>query len=763
MPSKNSETRPGGLRAIGTGPDTAPPTGTTPDMTPVPNRQTTTERMGSVGTPKRTLDSTTTPQIPWEDFIANLATNEDSTDSATQEILTKYRQVGTSPTSQTETLTPDTFFEKYRGTKAYIKKIFEQAVADDTPPSDDPIIAVMFEEWKKGTYDNISLTSEALLDIYQQIQDFPQTVPEDEMPEEIKTTPVEEREKEREQTFKELHILAIVSHRESDFNAPDHKTQMSTRKELLSILKQMHAELTRLIPEETQRKRIKKHPFDWINILHTTEPEEQKKHFLQAIAEREESNEKGPDTRRVYISDLARGISERFPDTAEIPAHDRDTLPKKRGTVAVADLQAQILETFPGVDKIPASERDTIILKKKKGRGFFSTLISTIKNTIQKRIFAVAVLIGASSGPTHDATIDTIPTYSSSPNPDSDRYTTPHDAIEHTLDTAIDTNQTADALLQQMTSQLHSTTSDEIAQNILRQTEQLIHEYADKIHTEQYESAIRIKQTIINIVDTELNRTSLEAIPETTPEPTPETVLDNTSNNPNEEVTKPISQPIQNPVRLRIGNAPGEQNSVWGTIDRLEDMDIHRPDGTPVWNNHEEFNTWRTRELHRLGYEQRDGRWGHPFTVHDGAQVLLSFDTSGTPHIELLDPTKNENQTVVRNSKLLFTPTGIPVENSNLTEKNTNPTEKQIESQKNESTNYTNVYINGTKIRTGDAIQIVSKSGKQIQYTITQITSANGPKRLILRSLDGKINTFKDIKTLEKNPLSFSLITQTKR
>ncbi len=68
------------------------------------------------------------------------------------------------------------------------------------------------------------------------------------------------------------------------------------------------------------------------------------------------------------------------------------------------------------------------------------------------------------------------------------------------------------------------------------------------------------------------------------------------------------------------------------------------------------------------------------------------------------------------------------------------------------------VRIGNVVIAQGDTIELTSKNGNVIRYTVQDITSEDGPERLILRSLDGKINTFKDTSTLRNNPSSFTIV-----
>lgn len=98
----------------------------------------------------------------------------------------------------------------------------------------------------------------------------------------------------------------------------------------------------------------------------------------------------------------------------------------------------------------------------------------------------------------------------------------------------------------------------------------------------------------------------------------------------------------------------GEQmrNNVWGTLDRFEDN--VGPDGQPLFEDHRAFVSWRQQQLEALGYQQVNGRWGHPFTVHDGAKIELYVDAQGEPHARLIGTTEGPDRTITVHDALRF-------------------------------------------------------------------------------------------------------------
>jgi hypothetical protein len=94
------------------------------------------------------------------------------------------------------------------------------------------------------------------------------------------------------------------------------------------------------------------------------------------------------------------------------------------------------------------------------------------------------------------------------------------------------------------------------------------------------------------------------------------------------------------------------RNNVWGTLDRFEDN--VGPDGTKLFANHDVFREWRSEQLEALGYQEVDGRWGHPFTVHDGAKIELYMDAQGEPHARLIGTTEGSNRTITVHDELRF-------------------------------------------------------------------------------------------------------------
>lgn len=71
------------------------------------------------------------------------------------------------------------------------------------------------------------------------------------------------------------------------------------------------------------------------------------------------------------------------------------------------------------------------------------------------------------------------------------------------------------------------------------------------------------------------------------------------------------------------------------------------------------------------------------------------------------------------------------------------------------------IEVAGKTISKGDVVDIANKKGEMVQYKVTNIVlNDDGPSRLILQSLDGKINTFKDLNTLNKKPESFRVLTK---
>lgn len=79
-------------------------------------------------------------------------------------------------------------------------------------------------------------------------------------------------------------------------------------------------------------------------------------------------------------------------------------------------------------------------------------------------------------------------------------------------------------------------------------------------------------------------------------------------------------------------------------------------------------------------------------------------------------------------------------------------------------TETTTVDVLGTTINKNDIIDVANKKGRMVRYRVMEIKLNDGsPNRLILKSLDGKINTFKDITTLEKNPTSFHVLDKGER
>lgn len=103
---------------------------------------------------------------------------------------------------------------------------------------------------------------------------------------------------------------------------------------------------------------------------------------------------------------------------------------------------------------------------------------------------------------------------------------------------------------------------------------------------------------------------------------------------------------------FEIGNDPGEANNVWGTLDRMRDAT--GPDGQKLFETPQEFRQWRADQLEALGYRQVDGRWGHPFTVHDGAKIELFVDNNGDPHARLIGETEGSNRTITVHDHLRF-------------------------------------------------------------------------------------------------------------
>lgn len=63
------------------------------------------------------------------------------------------------------------------------------------------------------------------------------------------------------------------------------------------------------------------------------------------------------------------------------------------------------------------------------------------------------------------------------------------------------------------------------------------------------------------------------------------------------------------------------------------------------------------------------------------------------------------------------------------------------------------VEIDGAPVRVGSFVKIKSTKGNEIAYEVTDIKKGiDGLSRLILKSTDGKISTYKDVKTLRENP-----------
>ncbi len=82
-----------------------------------------------------------------------------------------------------------------------------------------------------------------------------------------------------------------------------------------------------------------------------------------------------------------------------------------------------------------------------------------------------------------------------------------------------------------------------------------------------------------------------------------------------------------------------------------------------------------------------------------------------------------------------------------------------IELDESELEEVRHVTVDGRTISVGDTVEIKRSNGNgSVQYEVTNITSEDGPERLILRSLDGRIDAFKDVQRLRNDPTTFQII-----
>jgi len=81
-----------------------------------------------------------------------------------------------------------------------------------------------------------------------------------------------------------------------------------------------------------------------------------------------------------------------------------------------------------------------------------------------------------------------------------------------------------------------------------------------------------------------------------------------------------------------LNNKEGILSGVNKIIHNHPDVFTH-PDGK-AWTANE-IHLWKVHELKEMGFKFEGGKWGHPMTVHGGAEVEVYTDENGQPHFKL--------------------------------------------------------------------------------------------------------------------------------